>query len=108
MRLTALFESTAGDLKQALGLRYFKRQQDPLRSIPAQQKNLPYRSGIQDTPLKRRHRLYFNAPIGAVQGKIGRGSPLGGDLMGGDAGPKLKKSAKHSGYFQRKGKFDRP
>lgn len=107
MRLTALFESTAGDLKQAMGLRYFKRMQDPLRSYSAQKKLLPQRSGNQDTPLKPRHRRYFNAPIGAVQGKIGYGSPLGGDLMGGDAGPK-RKGAKHSGYFQRKGKFDRP
>jgi hypothetical protein len=54
---------------RAMGLRYFKRTigTDP----KVHKKEYPQRSGQQDTPLKPRHRLYFNAPIGATQGKIG-------------------------------------
>jgi hypothetical protein len=109
MKLTVLHERSAADLKQALGLRFFKRQQDPLRRERNAQKLLPYRSGNQDTPLSSpRLRRYFNAPIGATQGKLSLGTPLGGELAGGDAGPVARKGPHKSGFLQRRGLFDRP
>ena len=38
---------------------------------------LPYRSGSQDTPLKPRHRKFFNSPASGKSKKGGYGKPLG-------------------------------
>ena len=59
-----------------MGLRYFKKGQNPARPEKSGHSGsiqLPFRTGQQDTPLKPRHRRYFNAPIGATQGKTGWG-----------------------------------
>lgn len=81
MRLKLLAEATpqevdiirAGAMK-SLAPRQWKKQQDPnypehIDSNPMQ----PLRTGNQDTPLKPRHRKFFNAPTGTTQGKIGFG-----------------------------------
>ena len=94
MKLSCLYESNSpADVMRGMGLRYFKKLQDPARSSFYGRKNFPIRSGSQDTPLKPRHRLYFNAPIGATQGKIGfkKHGSLGLDMIS-------------KGYFQKKGK----
>jgi hypothetical protein len=103
MKLELLSEATPKELMNAIGLRYFKKLQDPMRTDKAQKRFQPARSGNQDTPLKPRHRFYFNAPIGATQGKIGYGISLGGEVAGGDAGPE-RKGPRRIGHFQRKGK----
>ena len=67
-------------MKSSIGQYYFKKIQDPNYpelSDDGTKGPLPYRSGNQDTPMKPRHRKYFNAPLGATQGKIGWGTPLG-------------------------------
>ncbi|MDP1712589.1 MAG: hypothetical protein Q8K86_09040 [Candidatus Nanopelagicaceae bacterium] len=76
-------QAAAGSIGSKLGpmtQNLFKKQSDP--NYPELNDDgtkgpLPYRSGNQDTPMKPRHRKYFNAPLGATQGKIGWGEPLG-------------------------------
>ncbi len=73
-------DSVLKNLKSSIGQYYFHKIQDPNYpelSDDGTKGQLPYRSGNQDTPLKPRHRKYFNAPLGAMQGKIGWGQPLG-------------------------------
>jgi hypothetical protein len=91
MKLSYLYEDDGvSKIMQGMGLRYFKRMQDPTRSSFYGRSKYPTRSGSQDTPLKPRHRRYFNAPLGAIQGKIGYGTSLSGDMVS-------------KGYFQGKG-----
>lgn len=74
MKLTSLYENRFIDrLINAIGLRTLKKMQDPGRHQIDQAKLYPQRSGNQDTPLKPRHRRFFNAPIGAIQTKTGYG-----------------------------------
>lgn len=79
MKLTNLFETSLADkIRSAMGLRYFKKLQDPNRPEKlgtAGNEMLPSRSGNQDTPLTPRLRKYFNAPTGNPQGKSGFGEP---------------------------------
>ena len=79
MKLSYLFEDSLADkIKTAMGLRFFKKMQDPERPEKlgtAGNKMLPARSGNQDTPLTPRLRRFFNAPNGATQGKVGFGEP---------------------------------
>lgn len=66
MRLALLYEDLEDDLKRAIGLNVFKKQQDP--NHPSTQLSAqavqPQRSGSQDTPMNPRHRKFFNAPLG--------------------------------------------
>jgi hypothetical protein len=103
VKLVSLESAEPEDIMQGMGLRYFKKMQDPARSSTASKRMQPIRSGNQDTPLKPRHRVFFNAPLGATQGKIGQGISLGGDVAGGDAGPP-RKGPRRYGPHQRKGR----
>lgn len=69
MKLTTLYEGLVDNIKNSMGLAFFKKLEDPNR-VP-DNKDMPERSGNQDTPLKTRHRKFFNAPIGATIGKSG-------------------------------------
>lgn len=71
MKLTQLHEGFVDDIKNAMGLSNFKKLQDPNR-FPTN-KNMPQRSGNQDTPLTPRQRKFFNSPIGGTTGKTGYG-----------------------------------
>jgi hypothetical protein len=72
-------DSVLKNLRSSIGQYYSYKIQDPNYPELSNDGNgpLPYRSGNQDTPMKPRHRKYFNAPLGATQGKIGWGQPLG-------------------------------
>lgn len=69
MKLKFLYENLEDEIKRQMGLAYFKKLEDPNR-FPTN-KDMPQRSGNQDTPMKPRHRRFFNAPLGCTQGKTG-------------------------------------
>ena len=71
MKLIRLHEGFVDNIKNAMGLSNFKKLQDPNR-FPTN-KNMPERSGNQDTPLTPRQRRFFNAPLGGTTGKTGYG-----------------------------------
>lgn len=73
MKLKFLHEDLEDNVKKQLGLAFFKKMEDPnrLSALDRLNQNQPERSGNQDTPMKPRHRRFFNAPLGATQGKIG-------------------------------------
>jgi hypothetical protein len=72
VRLTAIYEDLSDDIKNAIGLAYFKKQQDPNHpSKPGTLKALPYRSGSDDPPLKPRHRRFFRAEFGSANAYYG-------------------------------------
>lgn len=75
MKLSCLHENLEDNIKQAMGLAYFKKMADPNRPEKMGDANsmLPGRSGNQDTPLKPRHRRFFNAPTGGGPTKAGYG-----------------------------------
>lgn len=77
MLLKLLVEAAPEDIIQGLGLKAaFKRMQDPNnpeKTGHSGNKDMPARSGNQDTPMNPKHRRFFNAPLGATQGKIGFG-----------------------------------
>jgi len=86
MKIALLAEQTPNvgfikKLRDSIGQYYVAKSNDPnypeITNNPIMWPDLHYRSGNQDTPLKPRHRKYFNAPLGATQGKIGFGEPLG-------------------------------
>lgn len=76
MKLNLLHENCIEDLlANSIGINNAKKLKDPGRpeKIGDANKELPARSGNQDTPLKPRHRKYFNSPLGSTQGKISFG-----------------------------------
>lgn len=80
MKLTNLFESEdfISNLKQGVGISVFKKGADPGRPELLGTKGgpLPYRSGNQNTPLKKlRHRKFFNAPSNQKHLKVNDGDP---------------------------------
>jgi hypothetical protein len=80
MRLNLIYEaeSLIDLIKDRMGRAYFKKLQDPNRPEKLGHSGnviLPFRTGNQDTPMSPRHRRFFNAPLGATQGKIGWGDP---------------------------------
>jgi len=81
MKLSSLYENDLSKkLLQALSGAWFKKQQDPMNPEALRGKRwLPYRSGTQDTPLKSRHRKYFNSPASGKSDKPGfaDNKPLG-------------------------------
>lgn len=78
MKLSLLHESWPNGLLNSTGVKLFFIKSAARNG--EKKKLYPTRSGTQDTPLKPRHRKYFNAPLGAVQGKVGHGIPLGGEM----------------------------
>lgn len=82
MKLIMIVESDPleAQLMKAIGTKQFKKWQDPNSPENTGRgegahgtRNMPDRSGNQDTPLTPRLRKYMNAPTGATQGKIGYG-----------------------------------
>ena len=69
MKLTILYEGLVDNIKNSMGLSFFKKLEDPNR-VPDNEE-MPERSGNQDTPLTPRQRRFFNAPLGATVGKSG-------------------------------------
>ena len=62
MRLSMLYEYAPLKMAGLPGVfnKLFKKQQDPGR--PPSNVNMPARSGNQNTPMKPRHKKFFNAP----------------------------------------------
>ena len=86
MKLCLLHEADAdlvSKIVQAMGRAMFKKRQDPNSpEQPGKDPMLPYRTGSQDTPLKPRHRRFFNSPSSGKDSKGGyrvHGAPLGAE-----------------------------
>ena len=103
MKLSLLYEDEplASKLMNAMsgpsgsphGGSWFKKQQDPLNPeanlAGPSKKFLPSRSGNQDTPMKGRHRRYFNSPASGKSSKPGfsDNKPLGSTAPAHDPAP---------------------